>query len=66
VEKGALKVVGRTVDVPFVAVYATDSVDEPTGARIRAALLATGKDADLCSALETRDGFVACKAEKKK
>jgi ABC-type phosphate/phosphonate transport system substrate-binding protein len=66
VEKGALKVVGRTADVPFVTVYATDSVNKPTGDRIRAALLAAREDADLCSALETRDGFVSWKTEKKK
>ncbi len=66
IDKGALKVVGRTADVPFITAYATDSIDEAAAQRIQTALLAVAATPDLCVALETLDGFVALKAEKKK
>ena len=66
IERGALKVVGRTADVPFITAFASDSVDAATADRIRAALLEVGKNERLCTALETRDGFVSPPDEKKK
>jgi ABC-type phosphate/phosphonate transport system substrate-binding protein len=66
IERGALKVVGRTADVPFVTAFASDSLDDTTAQRIRDALLAVGKNEKLCAALETRRGFVAAPDEKKK
>ncbi len=66
IDKGALKVVGRTEDVPFVTAFVTDSVDDETARRIRAALLGVGKRPELCVALETLKGFVPLPDEKKK
>jgi ABC-type phosphate/phosphonate transport system substrate-binding protein len=66
IDRGALKVVGRTADVPFITAFVSDSVDGETARGIRAALLAVGKNDRLCIALETQRGFVAYPAEKKK
>jgi ABC-type phosphate/phosphonate transport system substrate-binding protein len=66
IDKGALRIVGRTGEVPFVTAFVTDSVDDETAQRIQSALLGVGKNAELCVALETLKGFVAYPDEKKK
>jgi ABC-type phosphate/phosphonate transport system substrate-binding protein len=68
VEKGALRVVGRTEDVPFVTAFVSSQLDAKMRRRVRAALLTVGETPELCVALETLKGFVpyAPKAEKKK
>jgi outer membrane protein assembly factor BamB/ABC-type phosphate/phosphonate transport system substrate-binding protein len=56
--KGELKIVGRTVPVPFVTVFASEGVPLPERERLRAALLSARKNSQLLRALESRDGFV--------
>ena len=58
IKKGDLRVVGQTDPVPFVAAFVTDRVSAGDGAAIRAALLEIGHMPELCSALETKAGFV--------
>jgi ABC-type phosphate/phosphonate transport system substrate-binding protein len=58
VKKGELRVVGETDPVPFVAAFATGSLPASDLTVVKAALLAVGKDKDLCAALETKSGFV--------
>jgi ABC-type phosphate/phosphonate transport system substrate-binding protein len=58
IHKGELRVVGRTDPVPFVAAFVTGRVSAADSAAITAALLETGKLPELCSALETKSGFV--------
>ena len=66
IKKGELRVVGETDPVPFIAVFATGSlsIDEQTA--IKAALLAVGSSMDLCTALETKSGFIETEPVKKK
>jgi ABC-type phosphate/phosphonate transport system substrate-binding protein len=59
IEKGSIRVVGRTPPVPFVTVFFTGAVDGPLGAQIRAALATVSENPDLAIALETRLGFVS-------
>ncbi len=59
IDKGALRIVGRTDAVPFIGVFATDRIDSRAEAAIVAALLSVGTNAELLTALESRDGFVA-------
>ena len=57
-DKGALRVVGRTGLVPFVTVFATDLVDAPFEEAILDALFAVSEQPDMLDALETKKGFV--------
>ena len=59
IDPGALRIVGRTAPVPFITVFAADSLGAATTTALCAALLEVGGQADLCTALETRRGFVA-------
>jgi len=65
VEKGSLRVIGRTAPVPFVTVFAADSVTAASADRILKALLAVREHADLLVALESQQGFVAMPAAEK-
>jgi outer membrane protein assembly factor BamB/ABC-type phosphate/phosphonate transport system substrate-binding protein len=58
IDKGTLRVVGRTGRVPFIVVAAAPSIGPRTERQLLAALLAVGDRADLLKALETKRGFV--------
>jgi len=59
VDEGALRIVGRTEPVPFVAVYATAALPATDRKAVCEALLAVSADPDLRRVLESRDGFVS-------
>ncbi len=54
--------VGETDAVPFVAAFVTGSLSGTDRDTVKAALLEVGKDRDLCTALETKNGFVLADA----
>lgn len=58
IDPGALRVVAQTAPVAFVAAFATDRVPAEELSVLRRALLAASGEAVLCSALQSRDGFV--------
>jgi ABC-type phosphate/phosphonate transport system substrate-binding protein len=59
VPKGAIRVLAETAEVPFVAAYVNESLDDEQKAALRKALLqSTAKDVTLRIALETKRGFV--------
>lgn len=58
VEKGALRVIGETSPLPFVVAYLNTELPAAERAKIHDLLLEVRDDAALCSALETKDGFV--------
>jgi outer membrane protein assembly factor BamB len=58
VDRGALRIVGRTDPVPFIGVFATDRVSAAGAEKLLRALLAAGKQPALLEALESRDGFL--------
>lgn len=58
IKKGDLRLVGETDPVPFVAAFVTGGLSGTHRDAVKTALLEVGKDKDLCTALETRDGFV--------
>ncbi len=62
IDAGALRQVGETKPVPFIAAFADARLTEAQRAAIRAALLTVKRDAELCKVMETRDGFVPVKA----
>jgi len=64
IDKGSLRVIGRTEPVPFVTVFATPSVSPKLEKRVLAALLEFGEDPKLRKALETKIGFVPITDEK--
>ena len=66
IKKGDLKVVGETDPVPFVAAFATGSLSPGLREAVVSALLEVGKNALLCTALETKAGFVTADDEAKK
>jgi ABC-type phosphate/phosphonate transport system substrate-binding protein len=60
VPKGALRVVGETAEVPFVAAYVNADLDSAAQAQLSQALLkSTAANIGLRLALETKRGFVA-------
>jgi hypothetical protein len=60
VPKGALRVVGETAEVPFIAAYVNAALDAEQQVVISDALLkSTTRDVPLRLALETKRGFVA-------
>lgn len=68
IKKGDLKVVGETDPVPFVAAFVSDALSPGDRAIIRATLLGVGQSPALCTALESKAGFVpppAAAAKKK-
>lgn len=62
IKKGDLRVVGETKPVPFITAFVTARLDQSQQAKVRAALLAVGKRAELLAALETLVGFVPIEA----
>lgn len=66
VPKGALRVVGTTEPVPFVGAFVNEALPAPDRDALRAALMIVGEEATLLTALETKHGFVALGAVKKK
>ena len=58
IEPGALRVVGRTRPVPFVGVFASDSVDGKLEQSLLGSLRCVGDDAKLLAALESKHGFL--------
>jgi ABC-type phosphate/phosphonate transport system substrate-binding protein len=63
VKKGDLRIIGETESVPFVAVFVAGRVSESDRETVTKSLLAVGKNADLCTALETKLGFVPIEAK---
>ncbi len=66
IKKGDLRVVAETDPVPFISVFATGNVSASEQATLQAALLAVGSNKDLCTALETKSGFITAEPTKKK
>lgn len=52
-----LKVVGRTADLPFVAVFASGALPAETVAALRKALLSVGQNRELLKQMESKRGF---------
>jgi ABC-type phosphate/phosphonate transport system substrate-binding protein len=59
IDKGAIRVVGETEPVPFIAVFVSEKLDAETRAAVTKAVLASTDDLTLRIALETKSGFVA-------
>ncbi|MFQ3650769.1 MAG: PhnD/SsuA/transferrin family substrate-binding protein [Gemmataceae bacterium] len=66
VQKGELRVVGETAEVPFITAFASTKLGSRERDGLREALLALGKNPELCKKLETKHGFVTRDAAKKK
>jgi ABC-type phosphate/phosphonate transport system substrate-binding protein len=66
IKKGDLRVVAETDPVPFIAAFATGSLAAGEQTSVKAALLAVGAVKELCTALETKVGFVEPEPAKKK
>ncbi len=58
IDKGALRVVGSTRPLPFVAAFATNRVSAEDERLIAGSLAAIEADPALLAAMESRDGFV--------
>lgn len=58
IEKGDLRIIGISGEVPFVTAFVNEKLPESTRAAITSALLEAGKNANLLKALETKSGFV--------
>jgi outer membrane protein assembly factor BamB len=68
IDRGSLRVIGRTPPVPFITVFATEKVTRAVEQQILDALLSIHNDPELLQAMESRDGFVtleeACSADR--
>lgn len=65
IQKGDLRVVGETEPVPFVVAFVNDKLPEGLRTDITKSLLSVGDDKDLCTALETKGGFLPPTGKKK-
>jgi ABC-type phosphate/phosphonate transport system substrate-binding protein len=65
IKKGDLRVIGETDAVPFVVAFANAKLPVPEREALQKALQSIGKNADLCTALETKHGFVSFQGTKK-
>jgi outer membrane protein assembly factor BamB len=59
IDKGAVRIVGRTDPVPFIGLFATDRVGAGEQEQLLAALAEARKQMALMGALESRDGWIA-------
>ncbi len=59
IDKGELRVIARTLPLPFVAAFVTDAVGDKGEAAIKSALLAMRSKPELLEAMESKLGFVA-------
>jgi len=58
IKKGDLRVIGKTIDLPFIEMFLADTLDDATRDTLGAAIDNLGESPDLLVALETRRGFV--------
>ncbi len=58
IKKGDLRVVGETAAVPFIVAFASEKLAATERDAIQKSLLAIGKNKELCTAMETKEGFV--------
>ena len=65
IKKGELRVIAETEPVPFIAAFATDGLTTADCDAVKTALLEVGKNKALCTAIETKAGFVEPPAKKK-
>ena len=63
IDKGELRVVGQTSDVPFITVFAADVVGREAENKIVDALSAVGKNKRLLAQMESMTGFVKVRKE---
>ena len=63
IKKGDLRVVGETAPVPFIVAFVSESVPADEREAIQKSLLNVGKNKALCTAIETKAGFVLPTAE---
>lgn len=59
IKKGDLRVIGETKPVPFVAAFATNSLNDEDQKKVQQALLKAGKAPGMLTALESMLGFVS-------
>ena len=59
IEKGDLRVLGVSDEVPFVTAFVSDKLPKDLQMEIKAALLATGKASHVKDALQSNAGFIA-------
>jgi len=63
IERGSLRILERTPEVPFVAAFAAKALGQDTVTKIRNSLFSFGKDEKNCIALESKKGFIAYEEE---
>ncbi len=61
IPKGELKVIGKTEPVPFVVAFASDKIPPHIVEGLTAQLVASRKNVDLLTALDSKEGFVPLK-----
>jgi ABC-type phosphate/phosphonate transport system substrate-binding protein len=63
IDKGDLRVVGRTSPVPFITVFATDAVSQQTEELIMHALLSVRNNKRLLTQVESKAGFIRVRTQ---
>jgi outer membrane protein assembly factor BamB/ABC-type phosphate/phosphonate transport system substrate-binding protein len=64
IKKGDLRVVGETKPVPFITAFATKALDAEQQAALRDALVDSGSEPGMLTALETLIGFLPVETDK--
>jgi ABC-type phosphate/phosphonate transport system substrate-binding protein len=63
IEKGAVRVVGQTPPIPFIAAFATESLKGEDLETVRETLFAIAENPEMLKALESKKGFVPVAAQ---
>lgn len=66
IKKGDLRVLGETEPLPFVVAFVSERMSSTERSALQKALFSVGSVAELCTALETKRGFVKFESAKKK
>lgn len=66
IQKGDLKVIGKTDPVPFIVAFANSQISPESREKLTGFLLGIKNDSTLLTALETKEGFVPAKPPAKK
>jgi ABC-type phosphate/phosphonate transport system substrate-binding protein len=64
IKKGDVRVIGETAPVPFIVAFINDEMPSIDREAITKALMAVGKEPELCKVMETKLGFVDPSAKK--
>jgi ABC-type phosphate/phosphonate transport system substrate-binding protein/outer membrane protein assembly factor BamB len=66
IDKGVIRVIGKTEPVPFITVFASDSVTQKDEEKVLQSLIKASENKELLKKMESKAGFISIKKNSKK